>query len=779
MLDGQELTAWDPQQGREIWRFRADSIALRKTVVSGGRVFLYVDYSTAMALDLHTGRPLWKTPAPAALRHYFDGNQAAGENLGEMLAMATPKAYVIFDPTCLQYQAFDAKDGRSLWKLSVSPKLPGYAIPACPLIWEDTIIAHGEGMNASLLSGKATAAGRNPLTRDSFPAASCGHASIVEAGLWIGSGVIDMKSGKELAPSLTKAPCGTAFFVADGVDVMYPNPCCCMGWHGMPLLRAAAPLRPQPGERLETGDVPAPAAAQSDARLAGLSRRRHAQGLFGRALPAQARIRWVYTPPRPPKGTGTAPLPGYLAADRSATQAIAVGECLWFGTAEGAIVCLDRQSGRPRWRYWTAGRIPAAPAWWQGLVYAGSADGWLYCLDAGSGKLRWRYRVAPAEHRINVMGSLSSAWPVQAILVRDGVSYAAAGVQGRLDGAAMCAVDARTGRARWTKTFRNSGETDARGMIALESPTAGGQMAWYNGKIWWQASDFGPAVVDPATGELKRALDASFLGGNGQSTSQSTAGNWRTVMGIDIGVLPGGWVAIGNDPVMGYKLGHVLLHSGPDGIPAGGRQLPQLLTLMQPCVSGTVSNTIDQQIPVWDDAEVLLYGDVGIKKIPPALYRGLPEMLNKAADARRVQGEAAQKLKAAGLWLNPGQSLVQFVTLDARPADNMQSCRRCSGTTCSKGDSRCRAPWRWPPTPWSFSATGPRRPSPCRIAGCRIRLAGGSWPSTAATARSSSTYRCLSPRCRAACRCRGPATCSCRFATAASWRSAAGPRSIR
>ena len=56
---------------------------------------------------------------------------------------------------------------------------------------------------------------------------SCGHTTALNSGLWVGDGVWDMAAGKQLMPRLEKSGCGTGFFVADGVEVLYPNMCTC------------------------------------------------------------------------------------------------------------------------------------------------------------------------------------------------------------------------------------------------------------------------------------------------------------------------------------------------------------------------------------------------------------------------------------------------------------------------------------------------------------------------------------------------------------------------
>jgi len=220
--EGQELVAWDAQRGKELWRFTETRIALDKLAVSGGRVFLYVNASDAVALDLRSGRQLWKSPAPQPdVRPRFgiglNAQAIMNQNRGEPHALASPAAYVIFAPLHLQYQAFDATNGHELWKTPMDPKTRW--APGSPLILGDKLF--GGGIN--LLTGEKTDECKNPLTKGGFPSAGCGHSTAVESGLWVGYGVIDMKTGRQTAPNMAKAPCGTGFFVADGMEVLYPN----------------------------------------------------------------------------------------------------------------------------------------------------------------------------------------------------------------------------------------------------------------------------------------------------------------------------------------------------------------------------------------------------------------------------------------------------------------------------------------------------------------------------------------------------------------------------
>jgi len=655
-LNGQGLVAWDAQTGKELWRSAETRILIRKMSVSQGRVFLDADDRNALALDLHTGRQLWKTATPPLPPKKFQTDDHIGMDFrGEPAAMSTAKAYVIADEMFIgstgnnyQYQAFDAENGKLLW--TSDPKVIHGQFP---MIMNDKILQNAQ-YYLDLFTGKDIAiTGGDYCPRGSD---SCGHASAVESGLWIGKGVWDMKSGTQIIPYWRRTACAVGYFVADGVQVMWPNTCTCSYIKGTFVVRPAAPAQAPATSRLEKGDAPIPATTKVDASDWTTYRSDETRkGSSPAIIPAQSGVRWTYTPSRPAPGGGMERLPNHLERDRFATQSVSVGDRLWFGTAEGSLVCLDQKTGTRQWEYWTAGQILSTPAWLEGRIYAGSADGWLYCLDAATGKLAWRFRVSPqAGRRIAYMGGLASAWPVQAILAHEGVVYATAGLLGFMDGSVMCAVDAKTGAERWTKVYRDTEFTPdnkrpAGATSENQSPSAGGgQMAWYGGKIWWLAGSRGPTIVDPATGALHQAVDESGMA----LSDPRIYGMWRGYLNEDIGILPGGWVTMGNDPYT--REGKTLmLQSGPNGIPAGGAQPPQFLVL-EPN-----RQAMSRELPVWDQNELLFW----VKSGGPTVLRNYAEALNQELAAHPVSTDGKKKFV-----FNGPNGLVRNVTLN-QPAD--------------------------------------------------------------------------------------------------------------
>ncbi len=429
-----------------------------------------------------------------------------------------------------------------------------------------------------------------------FSNGGCGRFTAISSGLLIGqAGLIrDIGTHRDIVDDNDKASCGTGQFVADGLLIKVAASCPgCNEWRGFFASRSMPDHATRPGARLVRGDAPAPHGAASDAadwpayRDDGTRK-----GSSAAVVAPSAGIRWTVAPPPSHYSIGAGG--EYLLPDAVATQPIAVGDRVWIGTAEGAVACLDRRTGAERWRTWTAGRIWSAPTGWQGRIYAGSCDGWVYCLDAETGQLAWRYRVAPEERRVMLLGHLASAWPIMAsVLVEEGSVYAVGGMVGQFGGSQFCALDARTGAPRWEQHVGLS---------------ADGQLAWYRGQVWWHCGDAGVFVLDGATGAIHSPVNVglSFYGSRGQ----------------DIGILPGGWVALGGrqttlplDRRDGSSIS-CLLRADPEGAPKDGKGgLLVAMTRLDHCHSF-------ESIPVWDADETLLFGK------PPGYQGGQGSSVN-------------------------------------------------------------------------------------------------------------------------------------------------------
>lgn len=74
------------------------------------------------------------------------------------------------------------------------------------------------------------------------------------------------------------------------------------------------------------------------------------------------------------------------------TQIVPVDSLLLFGTANGALVAVDRASEQEQWRFQTGAAIYSTPIVANGNVYFGSADKKLYALRLADGTFEWAFR---------------------------------------------------------------------------------------------------------------------------------------------------------------------------------------------------------------------------------------------------------------------------------------------------------------------------------------------------------------------------------------------------
>ena len=118
---------------------------------------------------------------------------------------------------------------------------------------------------------------------------------------------------------------------------------------------------------------------------------------------------------------------------------------------------------------------------------------------------------------------------------------------GRID---ILRLDARNGELRREKRFENRPSPDAAGPDLPLLPSATGQMAWYDGRLWLKSGMYyGPIICDPASGDMKSPVDmaraARDMIPRWSDPEQFAQAAWNAMPGQDIGIMPDGWVALG------------------------------------------------------------------------------------------------------------------------------------------------------------------------------------------------------------------------------------------
>ena len=71
-----------------------------------------------------------------------------------------------------------------------------------------------------------------------------------------------------------------------------------------------------------------------------------------------------------------------------------VNESVFFGSTDGNLYAIDRNSGKMKWKFETKARVVSSPAVAGGLVYFSSYDGYFYAVDVATGKLKWNFNNA-------------------------------------------------------------------------------------------------------------------------------------------------------------------------------------------------------------------------------------------------------------------------------------------------------------------------------------------------------------------------------------------------
>jgi len=372
-------------------------------VVGDGRVFALTQ-GFLVALDLETGRELWKAQRPAAKEHKtrYDLNANDMATLvyhdGVLLfAQLEPLKRLGWKETNASISAFAVRDGEQIW----SRLCASWGWGTEPDLFVADGLAWVWGRGSSPLLGLNPQTGEVVRKKADFKTFDINHhhrcyrnkaTSRYLLTSWRGAALIPWGEGEASYNHWWfRAACRHGFLMANGLIYNSPNPCICYvdakmgGFNALASESSDATRqkRLKNGERLERGAAYGAVQTQPGAEKAGdwpaYRHDMYRSGCTSEEVSSELTTAWRT----------------HLAGEP--TPAIVGGDKVFVGVSERfSIVALDVRDGRKVWEFTAGARVDTPPALHHGLILFGCADGYVYCLRASDGELVWRFLAAPA-----------------------------------------------------------------------------------------------------------------------------------------------------------------------------------------------------------------------------------------------------------------------------------------------------------------------------------------------------------------------------------------------
>ena len=465
---GRTFLAVDLASRRVLWHYCQDEyIDSRGVCMRGGRIYFYCPGESLTCLDAKEGKPVWKSQEPKLLEAIGPNGLAQNPNQGfatTTYVKCDDKRLFFAGPQRPNLVAVSSAEGGLLWQR----KDGNFQL----VLREDALYgagrAGGKGYKFDYQTGRVLAefSGRRACTRATGSADSLFFRA--------GEGTVRYipSAGKEEHIAPMRPPCNSGVIIANGLLYWGPWICGCrlslFGHIGLVPAGGFDFHATPDASRLESaqGDAVAAKEFPTDASDWPCYRSVPATEV---APPNQVRTAWTWR----------------AAAGGPASPPVTAGGLVFFGQADGMAHALQVADGKPVWKAYTGGQVKSSPALWNGRLYVGSGDGWVYAFEAASGKRLWRFRVGPAERRIPVLGRLISTWPVAGgVAAADGVVYAAAGIA-HYDSTYVVALDALTGKLKWSNDSSGRMGPNANG-VSLQGPLfiSGNRLCFAGGNVY-------------------------------------------------------------------------------------------------------------------------------------------------------------------------------------------------------------------------------------------------------------------------------------------------------
>lgn len=238
-------------------------------------------------------------------------------------------------------------------------------------------------------------------------------------------------------------------------------------------------------------------------------------GVSSESLNVPLSLDWQVQSPLPPQPAWTGPAKWDSYANMNNLKpmrnfdpvfytVVARGRVYFSSSVDHGIHCLDLESGREIWTFFTNGPVRVAPTIAQDRLFSGSDDGQIYCLNPLTGTRQWTYRPATEDKTLVNNGHLISTWPCRTgVLVQDDIVYAAASLL-PWEATYICALDANTGKDQGRPGLYNKTHAHM---------TAQGPLLASARNVYISQGRQAPLIISRDTGELQKNVGRSGFGG--------------------------------------------------------------------------------------------------------------------------------------------------------------------------------------------------------------------------------------------------------------------------
>jgi outer membrane protein assembly factor BamB len=472
---GKDLLVVNPASGKTLWQKKGfKGVVTRGNelsrftdtfVTAGGKGIFFVNGDDVVALDLRSGKELWKVPRPEVkkvppvkLIVFYSSSELCSLVYAEkrlFLGQIVPEKINAnsWQAKEMILRAMDPASGKTLWEkkvVTLAHFTPPDVFVSKGRVW--ALQCRGElskkrsKINLDLVGlDVASGEARKTYKVDNIQHwhhHRCYRDKATERYYMAGDeGVeyIDLESGKLSINYWLRGACRYGVMPANGLLYLPAHSCGC---HANRKLNGFYALATRSGKA--TGTRPG-----ADRLTKGPA--------FGAELAAAGggADDWpIYRHDRARSGCTASDVPAKLTkawerslGGRLTPPVVAGGKVLLGSKDTQQVYCLDAGTGKVGWRFTADGPVDTPPTWSRGRVCFGTHGGSVYCL-AGDGRLAWRFRAAPEDSRVVAFGRLESPWPVHgSVLVAKDKVFCAAGRSSNLDsGIYLHALDLESGK---------------------------------------------------------------------------------------------------------------------------------------------------------------------------------------------------------------------------------------------------------------------------------------------------------------------------------------------